>query len=56
MTKQKVDLKNPDLKNLSKKLIKEAQKKNLIKPISQAFKDIPAIDEIHKGKKEYFNG
>lgn len=54
MKEKKVDLKNSNLKELTRNLIKKAQKKNLIKPLSQAFKDIPAIDEIHKGKKEYF--
>lgn len=55
MKKQLIDLKSPKIKELAINLVKESQKKNLIKPISEAFKDIPAIDEIHKGKKEYFN-
>lgn len=55
MKKQQIDLKSPKLKKLTMDLVKESKKKNLIKPISDAFKDIPAVDEIHKGKKEYFN-
>lgn len=55
MKEKKVDLKNSNIKELTKNLVKKAQKKNLVKPISAAFKDIPASDEIHKGKKEYFN-
>ena len=54
MKEQKVDLKNSKLKDLTRDLVKKAQKMNLIKPISAAFKDIPTSDEIHKGKKEYF--
>lgn len=54
MKKQKIDLKSSKLKNLTRDLVKESQRKGLIKPISAAFKDIPASDEIHKGKKEYF--
>ena len=54
MKKKKVDLKNSNMRELTRNLIKKAQKKNLVKPLSQAFKDIPAADEIHKGKKEYF--
>lgn len=54
MKKQKIDLKNSNLKDLTRNLVKKAKKDNLIKPVSAAFKDIPASDEIHKGKKEYF--
>lgn len=54
MREKKVDLKNSNMRELTRNLIKKAQKKNLVKPLSQAFKDIPAADEIHKGKKEYF--
>ena len=27
---------------------------NMIKPVKEAFKDISATMEVHKGKKEYF--
>ena len=55
MRKQKDDLKNKRLRELTRNLVNRAQRKNLIKPIKEAFKDIPAVEEIHKGKKEYFD-
>lgn len=51
---KKVDLNDLKLRKLAKNVVLQAQKKNLIKPILEAFKDIPATEEIHKGKKEYF--
>lgn len=55
MKKQKNDFKDFKLKDLTKGIILKSKERNLVKSISEAFKDIPAEDEIHKGKKEYFS-
>ena len=44
-----------DIKKMAKKVTEKAKKRNLIKPLSNAFKDVPAKKEIHKGKIDYFN-
>ena len=52
MAKVKNDLKTQAVLN---NILKKAKAKKIIKPINDAFKDIPVHKEIHKGKKEYFN-
>ena len=52
MAKVERNLKN---KSILKNILKKAKEKNVIKPLNDAFKDIPVHKEIHKGKKEYFN-
>lgn len=37
-----------------KKLIKISKEKKLIKPHTEAFKEIPVSKEPHKGNKKYF--
>ena len=51
---RKICLTDSNLRNLTKKLVLQSQKNNLIKQLPEAFKDVPAREEIHKGKKEYF--
>ncbi|MBQ8473040.1 MAG: hypothetical protein IJ501_06015 [Bacilli bacterium] len=55
MKKVKLDFKSLEIKKKSKTIIDIDKKKNLIKPVSEAFKDIPAKEEIHKGESKYFN-
>lgn len=52
MAKVKKDLKT---KKLLKNILNKAKAKKAIKPLTDAFKDIPVHKEIHKGKKEYFS-
>lgn len=54
MKKQEMNFANSDLLKLVNDLTLKAKEKNVIKPVKEAFKDIPATKEIHKGKKEYF--
>ena len=54
MKKQKMDLKGSKVFELVNNLTLRSKEKNLIKPVAEAFKDIPATKEIHEGKKEYF--
>ena len=39
-----------ELKKQAKELVLISAKKNIIKPHTQAFKDFPVNEEIHKGK------
>ena len=55
MKEQKMVLNNSDIREMAKKITEKAKKKNLITPLSEAFKDIPAKKEVHKGKISYFN-
>lgn len=31
-----------------------AKERNLIKPVKEAFKDVPTSKEVHKGNRDYF--
>lgn len=39
----------------AKELVNAAKKKGVIKPHTDAFKEFPVENEIHKGRKEFFN-
>lgn len=52
MKEQKIGLNSLELRNMANKVIEKAKKRKLIKPLSEAFKDVKAKDEIHKGKIE----
>lgn len=39
----------------AKELVNVAKKKGVIKPHTDAFKEFPVENEIHKGRKEFFN-
>ncbi len=54
MKKQEMNLKSSEILELVNNLTLKAKEKNMIKPIKEAFKDIPSTKEVHKGKKEYF--
>lgn len=54
MEKQKPKLESSKIQELVNNLTLRAKEKNMIKPVEEAFKDIPTSKEIHKGKKEYF--
>lgn len=54
MKEQKMDLKDSKILELVNNLTLTAKKRNLIKPVKDAFKKVPASKEIHKGNKEYF--
>ena len=41
-----------ELKNQAKQLVIISKQRNLIKPHTEAFKDFPVQEEIHKGKNE----
>lgn len=41
--------------NIVNNLTLKAKEKNVIKPVKEAFKNIPVTKEIHKGKKEYYS-
>ena len=43
-----------ELNKRFKNTINVAKEKDLIKPLSEAFKDVPVKYEIHNGRKEYF--
>lgn len=49
-----VEFKDNNLKKAVKKLISIAKKENKIKPIAEAFKDVPTSKEDHKGKLSYY--
>ena len=49
-----MDLKDPKLKKMVDKIIKNAKDRNLIKPLSEAFKEVSTAKEIHKGKLSSF--
>ncbi len=55
MKEQKMVLNSSTIKDMAKKITEKAKKRNLIKPLSEAFKDVPAKQEIHKGKAHYFD-
>ena len=44
----KTDIK--ELKNRAKELVLISKQKGIIKPHTEAFKDFPVKDELHKGK------
>ena len=50
---KKMSLKKED-KLKVKNMIKLAKKQGLIKPHTEAFKDFPVENEIHKGDANYF--
>ena len=50
-----IELKKKKLKNFSSNLINLAKKNNKVKPIQDAFKDVPTSEEDHKGKLSYFD-
>ena len=50
----KKNIKETKIKEVVNDLILKAKNNNLIKPVNEAFKDIPVSEEIHKGNKEYF--
>ena len=54
MKKQEINLKSSKMLELVNNLTLKAKEKNMIKPVKEAFKDISATKEVHKGKKEYF--
>lgn len=41
-------------KKMANAITEKAKERNLIKPLSEAFKDVPAKKEKHKGKTNYF--
>lgn len=55
MNKNNFNFENLEVKKITKEIVEKAKKNNLVKPVSQAFKDISVSTEIHKGKKEYFS-
>lgn len=54
MEKQNIDLKSPELKKVVDKIVSKAKSKNIIKPLSLAFEEVPAEKEIHKGEIKTF--
>ena len=48
MNDNKIAFNNTELRIKVKELIKTAKKNNLIKPLEEAFKDMPVKNEIHK--------
>lgn len=54
MEKQEMNLKSSKILELVNSLTLRAKEKKMIKPVKEAFKDIPAAKEVHKGNKEYF--
>ena len=49
MNDNKITFNSFELRTKVKELIETAKKNNLIKPLEEAFKDMPVKDEIHKG-------
>lgn len=49
-----MNLKDSKILELVNSLTLTAKNKKLIKPVKEAFNDVPASKEIHKGKKEYY--
>lgn len=54
MEKQEMNLKSSKILEFVNDLTLRAKEKKMIKPVKEAFKDIPVTKEVHKGKKEYF--
>ena len=54
MNKQEIYFKSSKMLELVNNLNLKEKEKNMIKPVKEAFKDISATKEVHKGKKEYF--
>lgn len=54
MKKQEINLKSSKMLGLVNDLTLKSKEINMIKPVKEAFKDISATMEVHKGKKEYF--
>ena len=54
MKKQEIYFKSSKMLELVNDLTLKAKEINMIKPVKEAFKDISATMEVHKGKKEYF--
>ena len=54
MNKQEIYFKSSKMLELVNDLTLKAKEINMIKPVKEAFKDISATKEVHKGKKEYF--
>ena len=54
MKKQEINLKSSKMLELVNDLTLKAKEINMIKPVKEAFKDMSATKEVHKGKKEYF--
>lgn len=48
------NLKNRTLQMKVKELIRKSKEKGLIKPCTEAFKDVPVESEEHKGKRASF--
>lgn len=55
MKEQKAKLYSSNIREKAKRITEKAKKRNLIKPLNEAFKDVSAKEEIHKGKINYFN-
>jgi hypothetical protein len=49
-SKKEKSFDNPELKKKVQKMIKDAKKNNRIKPLSDAFKNVPVDEEEHQGK------
>lgn len=41
-----------DLRKQARQLVLISKQKNIIKPHTEAFKDFPVSEEVHKGKEE----
>ena len=54
MKKQEIYFKSSKMLGLVNDLTLKSKEINMIKPVKEAFKDISATMEVHKGKKEYF--
>ena len=54
VVKEKSKLDKKELKIKSKKLVDIAKKKGLLKKHTLAFSEYPALDEIHKGKSNFW--
>ena len=54
MKKQEIYFKSSKMLGLVNDLTLKSKEINMIKPVKEAFKDISATKEVHKGKKEYF--
>ena len=50
-----IESKKSQLKKVADKVVLLAKKSNRIKPVQEAFKDVPTSKEDHKGKLNYFN-
>ncbi len=54
MEARKVDFNSSNVKAIVKKVTDKARSKSLIKPLSDAFKDVPVKEEVYKGDLDYF--